>query len=95
VKAEVDPLNLREISQSHRDLLRDNYTGPTNSVLHALDYRTYGFTQADLEREFYIDASEMGGFMAMKKTWKLKDLISSLEHAYCNKLAIEYAHITN
>jgi 2-oxoglutarate dehydrogenase complex dehydrogenase (E1) component-like enzyme len=37
----------------------------------------------------------LGGFLAMKKHWKLKDLINSLEKAYCNKLAIEYGHITN
>lgn len=31
----------------------------------------------------------------MKKTWKLKDLIAALEKAYCGKMAVEYAHITN
>lgn len=31
----------------------------------------------------------------MKKNWKLRDLIDHLEKAYCGKIAVEYAHITN
>jgi 2-oxoglutarate dehydrogenase E1 component len=37
----------------------------------------------------------MGGLLAIKKNWKLKDLIESLEKSYCHKISIEYAHITN
>jgi len=37
----------------------------------------------------------MGGFLSMKKNWKLGELIKNLEKAYCGKISIEYAHITN
>jgi len=33
--------------------------------------------------------------MSMKKNWKLKELIESLEKAYCSKMAVEYTHIPN
>lgn len=58
VQADVDPLNLREFSASHRDLQRE-FKNP-NNFKNKLIYSKYGFTVADLEREFYIDAPEMG-----------------------------------
>ena len=58
VQADVDPLNLREFSSSHRDLQRE-FKNP-NNFKNKLIYSKYGFTVADLEREFYIDAPEMG-----------------------------------
>ena len=67
-------MKLKDVLKSYGDLLRD-FKHPKNDIRNALDYKRYGFTAADLEREFFIDSPEMGGFLAMKKTWKLKDLI--------------------
>ena len=89
VKADVDPLNLKEVTQNKRDLLKE--FSPT---LFALDIQKYGFTQEDLKKEYFIDAPDMGGFFGMKKNWKLGELIQSLEKAYCGKMSVEYAHIT-
>jgi hypothetical protein len=36
-----------------------------------IDYKSYGFTEADLNREFYIDAPELAGLLRKKKNWKL------------------------
>lgn len=58
-----------------------------------LDYRTYGFTEEDLERSFYIDAPELAGLLRKKKNWKLKDLIESYRKAYCGNVGVEYMHI--
>ena len=66
-----------------------------HNTLYSLDVRKYGFTQDDLQKEYYLDATDMGGFLGMKKTWKLQDLINNLEKAYCDKIAVEYSHITN
>ena len=91
VKADIDPLSLRDVSQSHLELVKE-FT--PNNTLYMLDPKKYGFTQEDLNKEFYIDAQDMGGFLGMKKHWILKDLIAHLEKAYCGKIAVEYTHIT-
>jgi len=43
--------------------------------LKLLDYKEYGFTEADLEREFYIEIGHKSSILAQKKIWKLKDVI--------------------
>jgi 2-oxoglutarate dehydrogenase E1 component len=48
-----------------------------------------------LDREFYIDAHELHGFMQTKKTWVLRDLIKSLKTAYCRNIGVEYMHLLN
>jgi len=60
-----------------------------------LDFHHYGFTEADLEREFYLDVPELGGILRKKKNWKLKDLIEAYKKAYCGKIGVEYMHISD
>mmetsp|Transcript_19496 Transcript_19496/g.14177 ORF Transcript_19496/g.14177 Transcript_19496/m.14177 type:complete len:89 (+) Transcript_19496:479-745(+) len=58
-----------------------------------VDYKNYGFTEEDLDRTFYIDATELGGLLARKKNWTLRELISAYENAYCSKIGVEFMHI--
>ena len=58
-----------------------------------MDYKHYGFTEADLDREFYVDIPELAGILSRKKNWKLRDLIDSYKNAYCGKIGVEYMHI--
>ena len=58
-----------------------------------VDYRSYGFTEADLDREFYVDAPELAGLLRKKKIWKLRDLVNAYNSAYCGKIGVEYMHI--
>lgn len=91
--AKLDPLSLSDTYSQFSNLARI-YKKHTN-IPAELDYRTYGFTEADLDREFFIDATELGGIMRIKKHWKLRDLIETLQKIYSDKLGFEYLHITD
>lgn len=60
-----------------------------------LDYKYYGFTEADLEREFTIDIANPQGIFSEKKVWKLGDLLNTLREKYCKTIGLERAHITD
>ena len=52
-----------------------------------LDYRYYGFTETDLEKQVYLNF-----IMGMEST-TLRDLVNLCERTYCRSLGIEYMHI--
>jgi len=66
---------------------------PQSSLSNLLDYKAYGFTESDLDRDFYIDAPELSGLLRKRKNWKLRELIDSYKNAYCGKIGVEYMHI--
>mgnify|MGYP000999301960 CR=1 FL=1 len=66
---------------------------PVTLSSQLLDYKAYGFSEEDLDRDFYIDAPELAGLLRRKKNWKLRELIDSYKNAYCGKVGVEYMHI--
>lgn len=52
-----------------------------------LDYRTYGFTDADLDREFYLDY-----VLGMEKA-SLRRIIGLLQKTYSGTIGVEFMHI--
>ena len=52
-----------------------------------MDY--YGYTNADLDREIFI-----GGFLG-RETTTLQEIITLCQNIYCQKIGIEYMHITD
>lgn len=90
--ASLDPLQLFE-TYKEMGTLSKKFMAPEEKTKLLLDYRSYGFTEADLEREFYVDAPELAGLLSRKKHWKLKELIDSYKEAYCGKVGVEYMHI--
>jgi len=60
-----------------------------------LDHKYYGFTDADLDREFYINPEIFSGVLRRKNVWKLGELIDTLKKIYCGKAGFEYLHITD
>lgn len=53
-----------------------------------LDYRTYGFTEADLDREIFID-----NVLGLGEKATLRDILSVLRRTYCSTIGVEFMHI--
>jgi 2-oxoglutarate dehydrogenase E1 component len=54
-----------------------------------LDWRTYGFTEADLDREIFIN-----NLLGLERP-SLRRLLASLREIYCGTIGVEYMHIQN
>src|SRR5215204_7568809 len=52
-----------------------------------LDYRTYGFTEADLDREIFINN------LLGREPTTLREIIADLRAIYCGRIGVEYMHI--
>ncbi len=52
-----------------------------------LDYRTYGFTEADLDRPIFID------FVLGLETATLREIVQILKETYCGSIGVEFMHI--
>jgi 2-oxoglutarate dehydrogenase E1 component len=52
-----------------------------------LDYRSYGFNDADLDREIYINN------LFGRERASLREIIAILRETYCGKIGVEYMHI--
>ena len=92
--ADVDPLQLYQ-TYKHFPNFAKKFKLPQTGVKDLLDYRAYGFSDADLNREFYVDVPELAGLFSRKKNWKLGELIDALKNAYCGKIGVEYMHISS
>ena len=64
------------------------------SIPQDLDPATYGFSEADLEREFDITAVGASGFMgADTGKMKLRAIIDRLNQIYASHIGVEFMHI--
>jgi len=52
-----------------------------------LDPASYGFTEADMDREIFLDGS-----LGIKKA-KLRDIVAILRQTYCGTIGVEFMHI--
>jgi 2-oxoglutarate dehydrogenase E1 component len=52
-----------------------------------LDYRNWGFTEADLDREIFVD-NVLG-----RERASLREIVAILRRTYCDKIGVEYMHI--
>ena len=90
--ADLDPLKINEVYKDMQSMSR-KYKTVDDSLLAQLDYKAYGFAEADLEREFYIELNHKSTILQQKKIWKLKDIIEAYKTAYCSKIGVEFTHI--
>lgn len=59
-----------------------------------LDFRTYGFTDADLDREFNVGDKLFGGFLSIgRPKITLRNLLQRLDETYCSKIGVEFMHM--
>jgi len=58
-----------------------------NAPHSELDPASYGFTEADMEREIFLDGS-----LGIKKA-KLKEIVAILRQTYCGNIGVEFMHI--
>ena len=91
-KADLDPLNLKQAYKEYGAKVR-TMTFDEDTHLEKMDYRSYGFSDAILDRKLHIDLEDWGGLLSTKKEWTLRELIDTLEKAYCGKIGVEYMHI--
>jgi 2-oxoglutarate dehydrogenase E1 component len=66
------------------------------SSVPELDYRGYGFTEADLDRSFDLTSVEgLKGFLGAEIGITLRQLITKLQATYCTHIGWEYMHINS
>ena len=53
-----------------------------------LDYRTYGFSDADLGRSIYI-----ANYLGLGETATLSEIVERCKHTYSSNIGVEYMHI--
>lgn len=77
------------------DPLEINYTHSKN--VPELSFQHYGFTEADLDRQFYLGSGILPQFLDKEKTKKLtlREIIDRLQKTYCGSIGIEYGHISD
>ena len=80
--ANLDPLGIMQAEMSAAD------KNPPE-----LDYKYYGFTEADLDRTFHLGQGMLPGFYEVNARMTLRDIIQSLRNVYCSSIGIEYTHV--
>lgn len=92
--ADLDPLDLQNV---YKDIesFSDKLRMPIGPLRDLLNPQTYGLTEADLDREFFVErhTARKSTILQQKKVWKLRDLIEAYKKAYCGKIGVEFKHI--
>lgn len=58
-----------------------------------LELSTYGFTEKDLDKEFFLSTTHLSGVLAGKRRRTLREILRILEQTYCRSIGVEFMHI--
>lgn len=92
--ASLDPLELKKHYHDSPSM-KFKFNFPTDHILSLLDYKKYGFTEADLEKTFKFKVPFGGSISQKTDVWKLKDLIQAYKNTYASNVGLEFMHITD
>ena len=90
--ANLDPLDLKTHYQNVPSMAK-KFRFPTEEVLKLLDYRTYGFSEADLDKTYRFKIPFHGSISDKTNDWKLRDLLQAYKNTYQGNVGIEFMHI--
>jgi len=90
--ANIDPLNLKEHYKDSPSLSK-KFRFPDEDLLSLLDPSHYGFSEADMDREFSVNMPYNSTIAQRKQKWKLRDLLDAYKEAYCGKIGVQFMHI--
>lgn len=82
--ADVDPLNMRARFPSNRNV----HVNGLHKIIVESKPSHYGFTEADMEREFVVQGELPG-----PPVRRLREIVDLLRNAYCGKIGAEYRHM--
>ena len=85
--ADVDPLELAKHYASFPSLSK-KYRFPDQTLLDKTNPASYGFTEADLDKEIYYKSPFGGKIVQKQSKWKLRDLVDAYRNAYCGKIGV-------
>lgn len=92
--ANLDPLNLKE-HYKDSESMKAKFNFPTEEILKVLDYKSYGFTEADLDRTFRFQIPFNGAIAEKQNVWKLRDFLAAYQNAYSSNIGLEFMHIVD
>jgi 2-oxoglutarate dehydrogenase E1 component len=82
LNASLDPLNMKIDTSKYKLFQQRKH----------LDLKSYGFTDADLDKEFIVHTEGIAGILSETKPLKLKYIIERLEKAYCSSIGVEFIY---
>lgn len=85
--ADIDPLKLKDHYKDSPSLAK-KFRFPDEKLLSLLDPATYGFTEADMDREFSVQMPFASSIAQRKAKWVLRDLLNAYKEAYCGKIGV-------
>jgi 2-oxoglutarate dehydrogenase E1 component len=62
------------------------------SQLKHMDFKSYGFTEQDLDKEFIVKTEGLAGILSEAKPLKLRSIIAHLQKAYCSTIGVEFMY---
>jgi len=82
--------------QGHLAAQLDPLKHTVRPEIELLDPKFYGFSEADLDREFYVGTWDTEGFLSEQRPVRtLREMVDCMRMAYCGSTGIEYMHITD